>query len=67
MSKYGVRFNSSPIEKYDAAVLPTILARMNELNMLRCKVIIYILDRVDCEMYDEIKQLAKIKLIYCII
>ncbi|CAF2739545.1 unnamed protein product [Rotaria sp. Silwood2] len=55
MSKYGVRFNSSPIEKYDAAILQTILARMNELKMLGCEVIIYILDQVDDEVYNAIK------------
>jgi hypothetical protein len=39
MSKYGIRFNSSPIEKSDAAVPQTILARMNELKMQGCEVI----------------------------
>ncbi|CAF4800502.1 unnamed protein product [Rotaria sp. Silwood1] len=62
MSKYGVRFNSSPIEKYDAAILQTIVARMNELKMLECEVIIYILDQVGDEMYNAIKQFAKIKI-----
>ncbi|CAF4180995.1 unnamed protein product, partial [Rotaria sordida] len=62
MSKYGVRFNSVPIEKYDAAILQTILNRMNELKMLGCEVIIYILDQVGDEMYNAIKQFAKIKI-----
>ncbi|CAF2066209.1 unnamed protein product [Rotaria magnacalcarata] len=62
MSKHGVQFNSSPIEKYDAAILPTMLARMNELKMLRCEVIIDILDQVGDEMYNAVKQLAKIKI-----
>jgi hypothetical protein len=39
MSKYGIRFNSPPIEKSDAAVPQTILARMNELKMQGCEVI----------------------------
>ncbi|CAM4828389.1 unnamed protein product [Rotaria magnacalcarata] len=63
MSKHGVQFNSSPIEKYDAAILPTMLARMNELKMLRCEVIIDILDQVGDEMYNAVKQLAKIKIV----
>ncbi|CAF4514855.1 unnamed protein product, partial [Rotaria sp. Silwood2] len=55
MSKYGIRFNSSPIEKSDAAVPQTILARMNELKMHGCEVIIYILNQVGDDIYHAIK------------
>jgi len=41
MSKYGIHFNSDPIDKSDAAVTQTILARMNQLKIEGCEVIIY--------------------------
>jgi len=62
MSKYGLRFNSSPIEKSDAAVPQTILARMNELKMQGCEVIIYILNQVGDEIYHAIKFFGNVKL-----
>ncbi|CAF3074354.1 unnamed protein product, partial [Rotaria sp. Silwood2] len=62
MSKYGIRFNSSPIEKFDAAVPQTILARMNELKMQEYKVIIYILDQVGDDIYHLIKYFGNIKI-----
>ncbi|CAF2543360.1 unnamed protein product [Rotaria sp. Silwood2] len=62
MSKYDIRFNSSPIEKFDAAVPQTILARMNELKMQEYEVIIYILDQVDDEIYHLIKYFGNIKI-----
>ncbi|CAF3707984.1 unnamed protein product [Rotaria sordida] len=62
MSKYGIRFNSSPIEKSDAAVPQTILARMNELKMQGCEVIIYILNQVGDDIYHAIKFFGNVKL-----
>ncbi|CAF4649051.1 unnamed protein product, partial [Rotaria sp. Silwood1] len=62
MSKYGIRFNSSPIEKFDAAVPQTILARMNELNMQEYEVIIYILDQVGDDISYLIKYFGNIKI-----
>ncbi|CAF1268322.1 unnamed protein product [Rotaria sp. Silwood1] len=62
MSKYGIRFNSAAIEKSDAAVPDIILARMNELKMLGCEVIIYILNQVGDDIYHVIKFFGNIKL-----
>ena len=62
MSKYGLRFNSEPIEKSDAAVPQTILARMNELKMQGCEVIIYILNQVGDDIYHAIKFFGNVKL-----
>lgn len=62
MSKYGLRFNSKPIEKSDAAVPQTILARMNELKMQGCEVIIYILNQVGDDIYHAIKFFGNVKL-----
>jgi hypothetical protein len=62
MSKYGIRFNSEPIEKSDAAVPQTILARMNELKMQGCEVIIYILNQVGDDIYHAIKFFGNVKL-----
>ncbi|CAF4082019.1 unnamed protein product, partial [Rotaria sp. Silwood2] len=62
MSKYGIRFNSSPIEKSDAAVPQTILARMNELKMHGCEVIIYILNQVGDDIYHAIKFFGNVKI-----
>jgi eukaryotic translation initiation factor 2C len=62
MSKYGIRFNSAAIEKSDAAVPDIILARMNELKMLGCEVIIYILNQVGDDIYHAIKFFGNIKL-----
>ncbi|CAF3792637.1 unnamed protein product [Rotaria socialis] len=62
MSRYGVRFNSAAIEKSDAAVPDTILARMNELKMLGCEVIIYILNQVGEDIYHVIKYFGNVKL-----
>ncbi len=62
MSKYGIRFNSAAIEKSDAAVPDTILARMNELKMLGCEVVIYILNQVGDDIYHAIKFFGNIKL-----
>lgn len=62
MSKYGIRFNSKPIEKSDAAVPQTILARMNELKMQGCEVIIYILNQVGDDIYHAIKFFGNVKL-----
>ncbi len=61
ISKYGVQFNSSTIEKYDVPMIKTILAGMDELKKLECDVIIYILDQVDDEMYKAMKWFAEIK------
>ena len=62
MPKYGIRFSSPAIEKSDAAVPDTILARMNELKMLGCEVIIYILNQVGDDIYHVIKFFGNIKL-----
>jgi hypothetical protein len=62
MSKYGIRFSSSAIEKSDAAVPDTILARMNELKILGCEVIIYILNQVGDDIYHAIKFFGNVKL-----
>ncbi|CAF0840758.1 unnamed protein product [Adineta ricciae] len=62
MSKYGIRLNSSAIEKSDAASPDTILARMNELKTLGCEVIIYILNQVGDDIYHAIKFFGNIKL-----
>lgn len=62
MSKYGIRFSSSPIEKSDAAVPQTILARMSELKMMGCEVIIYILNQVGDDIYHAIKFFGNVKL-----
>ena len=62
MSKYGIKFNSEPIEKSDAAVPQTILARMNELKMQGCEVIIYILNQVGDDIYHAIKFFGNVKL-----
>jgi hypothetical protein len=62
MSKYGIRFSSAAIEKSDAAVPDIILARMNELKMLGCEVIIYILNQVGDDIYHAIKYFGNVKL-----
>ena len=62
MSKYGIQFNSAPIEKSDAAVPQTILARMNELKIQGCEVIIYILNQVGDDIYHAIKFFGNVKL-----
>jgi hypothetical protein len=63
MSKYGIRFNSDPIETSDVAVPQTILARMNELKMQGCEIIIiYILNRVGDDIYHAIKYFGNIKI-----
>jgi hypothetical protein len=62
MSKYGIRFNSAAIEKSDAAIPDLILARMNELKMLGCEVIIYILNQVGDDIYHAIKYFGNVKL-----
>jgi hypothetical protein len=62
MTKYGLKFSSSPIEKSDAAVPQTILARMNELKMQGCEVIIYILNQVGDDIYHAIKFFGNVKL-----
>jgi hypothetical protein len=62
MSKYGIRFNSAAIEKSDAAIPDLILARMNELKMLGCEVIIYILNQVGDDIYHAIKFFGNMKL-----
>jgi hypothetical protein len=62
MSKYGIQFNSDPIEKSDAAVPQTILARMNELKMQGCEVIIYILNQVGDDIYHAIKYFGNVKI-----
>ena len=62
MAKYGIRSNSSPIEKVDASVPQTILARMSKLKMLGCEVIICILNRVGDDIYHTIKFFAHVKL-----
>ncbi|CAF3441824.1 unnamed protein product [Rotaria sp. Silwood1] len=62
MSKYGIRFSSPAIEKSDAAVPQTILARMNELKMQGCEVIIYILNQVGDDIYHAIKFFGNVKI-----
>ncbi|CAF1131852.1 unnamed protein product [Rotaria sordida] len=62
MSKYGIRFNSKPIEKSDAAVPQIILARMHELKIQGCEIIIYILNQVGDDIYHAIKFFGNIKL-----
>ncbi|CAF1508752.1 unnamed protein product [Adineta steineri] len=62
MSRYGIRFISAAIEKSDAAVPDIILARMNELKMLGCEVIIYILNQVGDDIYHAIKYFGNVKL-----
>ena len=62
MAKYGIRLNSSAIEKSDAASPDTILARMNELKTLGCEVIIYILNQVGDDIYHAIKFFGNVKL-----
>ncbi len=44
MSKYGIQFNSASIEKSDAAVSQTSLARLNDLKMQGYEIIIYFLN-----------------------
>ncbi|CAF4145322.1 unnamed protein product, partial [Rotaria sordida] len=61
MSKYAIQFNSSPIEKSDVAVPQTILAHINELKMQGCEVIIYILNQVDNDIYDVIKDFENVQ------
>ncbi|CAF1347631.1 unnamed protein product [Adineta ricciae] len=58
----GLRLSSSPIEKSDAVVPQTILARMNELKMQGCEVIIYILNQVGDDIYHAIKFFGNVKL-----
>jgi hypothetical protein len=62
MLKYGIRFSSAAIEKSDAAVPDIILARMNELKLLGCEVIIYILNQVGDDIYHVIKFFGNVKL-----
>jgi eukaryotic translation initiation factor 2C len=62
MSKYGIQFKSPAIEKSDAAVPQTILARMNELKIQGCEVIIYILNQVGDDIYHAIKYFGNVKL-----
>jgi hypothetical protein len=62
MSKYGIKFSSPAIEKSDAAVPHTILARMNELKIQGCEVVIYILNQVGDEIYHAIKFFGNVKL-----
>lgn len=62
MAKYGIRFSSAAIEKSDAAIPDIILARMNELKMLGCEVIIYILNQVGDDIYHVIKFFGNVKL-----
>lgn len=62
MAKYGIQFNSGPIEKSDAAIPDIILARMNEMKMEGCEVIIYILNQVGDDIYHAIKFFGNIKL-----
>jgi hypothetical protein len=62
MSKYGIKFTSPPIEKSDAAVPHTILARMNELKIQGCEVVIYILNQVGDDIYHAIKFFGNVKL-----
>ena len=62
MAKYGIRLQGSPIEKSDAAVPQTILARMNELKSQGCEVIFYILNQVPDDIYHAIKFFGNVKL-----
>jgi hypothetical protein len=63
MSKYGIRFNSDPIETSDVAVPQTTLARMNELKMQGCEIIIiYIFNQVVDEIYHAIKYFGNVKI-----
>ena len=62
MPKYGIRFSTPAIEKSDAAVPQTILARMNELKIQGCEVIIYILNKVGDDIYHAIKFFGNVKL-----
>ncbi|CAF2553733.1 unnamed protein product [Rotaria sp. Silwood2] len=62
MSKYGIQFNSASIEKSDAAVLQTILARLNDLKMQGYEVIVYILNQVDDDIYHTIQFFGNVKL-----
>jgi len=62
MIKYGIQFKSQPIEKSDAAIPQTILARMNELKIQGCEVIIYILNKVGDDIYHAIKFFGNVKL-----
>jgi hypothetical protein len=55
-------FNSDPIEKSDAAGPQIILARMNELKIEGCEVIIYILDQVRDDIYHVIKFFGNVKI-----
>jgi len=61
MSKYDIRFNSSPIEKFDAAVPETIILRINQLEMQRCEVIFYILNEAANCIYHLVKFLQNYK------
>lgn len=55
MSKYGIRFESNPIEISDPALLERIRLRMKEMKMHGCEVIVYILNRVHDDIYHAIK------------
>ncbi|CAF1053357.1 unnamed protein product [Rotaria sordida] len=57
MSKYDIRFNSSPIEKSIAAVPKTIILHMKELRKQKCKVIFYILYKTGDCIYHLMKAL----------
>ena len=62
MSKYGIHFNSDPIDKSDAAVTQTILARMNQLKIEGCEVIIYILNQFEDDIYHAIIFFRNVKI-----
>lgn len=62
MAKYGIKLSPTAIEKSDAAIPDVILARMNEMKMLGCEVIIYILNQVGEDIYHAIKFFGNVKL-----
>ena len=55
-------FNSDPIDKSDAAVTQTILARMNQLKIEGCEVIIYILNKFEDDIYRAIIFFGNVKI-----
>lgn len=55
MSKYGIRFNSPHIEKFNIAEPERILICLNQLKMQQCKVIFYILNETGGCIYHLIK------------
>jgi hypothetical protein len=63
MSKYGIQFDSASIEKSDPAIPQAILVRINNLEIQRYEVIIYILNQIDDDIYHAIQFFGNVKLV----